>query len=54
MMWNTSLDTQPESGTMVEVSHRGDRYKMWYDSGLWFVEDKTVYCYYIPEYWRNI
>lgn len=53
-MWYKTTDVVPPDKTMIEVFHKGEQFRLWFDSGLFFLEDKSMYIYYLPEYWRSL
>ena len=57
--WSPTGETQsepavfPADGTEVEViTPSGWVQRMFYQGGLWFVQDRSMYVYYTPPFWR--
>lgn len=48
-----AAESLPPSGTDVEViTPGGDQRSLYYESGLWFLPDRSMYVYFVPAYWR--
>lgn len=45
--------TLPPDGQRVEViTPGGDQRTLIYSSGLWWLPDRSMYCYFTPTFWR--
>jgi hypothetical protein len=48
-----SATTLPPDDTAVEViTPGGDQRPLVYDRGMWWLPDKSMYCYFTPTFWR--
>lgn len=54
VQWSRTQDVRPEDGTMCEVITEGGAQRtLYFNRGLWFLEDKSMYVYFTPELWRE-
>lgn len=52
--WVLVSEELPPEGVEIEVVN-GDRVeRLVYDSGLWWLSDRSMYVYYVPKLWRLI
>lgn len=52
--WTAVASATPESGSLVEViTPGGDQRELIYESGLWFLPDRSMYVYFVPAFWRG-
>lgn len=53
--WTRVAVKPPPQGVMVDtISPGGLEQTLQLISGLWFDEHRTMYVYYVPEFWRHI
>lgn len=51
--WTSVAQQLPPDGTAVEViTPGGDQRPLVYDRGLWWLPDRSMYCYFTPTFWR--
>lgn len=51
--WSKVSETLPPDDAAVEViTPGGDQRTLIYDRGLWWLPDKSMYCYFTPMFWR--
>jgi hypothetical protein len=51
--WTPVAEQRPANGQRVEViTPGGDQRELIYDSNLWWLTDRSMYCYFTPTYWR--
>lgn len=51
--WTPVAQTLPPDDTAAEViTPGGDQRPLVYDRGLWWLPDKSMYCYFTPTFWR--
>lgn len=51
--WTQVAEALPADGTAVEViTPGGDQRPLIYDRGLWWLPDRSMYCYFTPTFWR--
>lgn len=48
-----AADSMPPNGAAVEViTPGGDQRPLIFKSGLWWLPDMSMYCYFVPTFWR--
>lgn len=53
--WTRTETRLPEDGTAVRaISPSGLEDDFWFERGLWFFPDRSMYVYYVPLFWRRI
>lgn len=54
MTWNrTDGPVNPPSNVLLDViTESGDQRQLIFDSNLWWLPDKSMYVYFLPEFWR--
>lgn len=53
--WIDISEARPESGSRVEwITDRGTPGDGWYESGMWWLPDKSMYCYVNVAWWRYL
>lgn len=51
--WTPTTSALPPEGASVEViTPGGDQRPLVFSRGLWFLPDKSMYCYFTPTFWR--
>lgn len=52
--WMLIQTTPPPKGVLVEVkTPGGDERPLIFDSGLWWLPDRSMYVYFTPTHWRS-
>jgi NAD(P)H-dependent flavin oxidoreductase YrpB (nitropropane dioxygenase family) len=53
--WTLTWQTLPAEGVVVEAMDSGGHVqRLVYSSGLWRSEDRSMYVYFTPTYWRAV
>lgn len=51
----TSPEAMPMDGTLCEViTESGDVRNLFYERGLWWLPDRSMYVYFTPTHWRYL
>lgn len=51
--WTRVADVRPADGQTVEViTPGGVQRTLIYDRNLWWLPDRSMYCYFTPTFWR--
>lgn len=55
MKWTRTVDGVPDDGThVVVITLTGDERNLFFDRGLWWVPDQSMYVYFVPVFWRKV
>lgn len=53
--WTRPSVKMPPPGVLVDaISPSGSETRLIVIDGLWFLEDKSMYVYWVPEFWRRV
>jgi hypothetical protein len=53
--WTPVADERPAENQHVEViTPGGDQRDLIYANNLWWLPDKSMYCYFTPTFWRPL
>lgn len=44
----------PEKVVVEAITESGNQVRLVMERGLWFVEDRSMYVYYVPVFWREV
>lgn len=47
-------DVPPEGELLDVITPSGDQRQLIYESGLWFLPDRSMYVYFVPAFWRRL
>ena len=51
--WTPTAQASPADGSLVEAMDSGGHVqRLIYDVGLWWFEDRSMYVYFTPTFWR--
>lgn len=53
LQWNP-IETAPEGEAIETLSAGGRRVILICENGLWWFQDRSMYIYYPPKFWRPI
>lgn len=48
----TENATPPDKSEVVVITASGDERRLYFERGLWFLPDRSMYCYFVPTFWR--
>jgi hypothetical protein len=52
-LWVRAADAVPDDGSEVDViTPGGAQQRLVYESGLWWLPDRSMYVYFTPEFWH--
>jgi hypothetical protein len=48
----TSEGTPPNKSEVIAIAPSGDERPLYFENGLWFLPDRSMYVYFVPTFWR--